>query len=447
MRLMIIGALDGHMSEAGKIALKKGVKVSHCEEIDQALNGLRSGQGADLIMVDAKMDVRSLIDKMDAERIAVLVVACGLGDNAEDAVNAIKAGAKEYVPLPPNPELIAAIFEAVSEENSTMIANDAAIKDVLEMADQIAPSTATVLISGESGTGKEMMAKYIHQKSQRKDKNFISINCAAIPENLLESEMFGHEKGAFTGAVARRLGKFEEASGGTLFLDEISEMDISLQAKLLRVIQEKEVTRIGSNKPVKVDTRLVATTNRDLEKEVKAGTFREDLFFRLNVVNLHLPPLRDRVSDIVPLARFFIEKFAKQNNMPIKALSQEAIEKLEQAHWKGNIRELENAMHRSLLVSRGDAIDANNISVSGETNVAQKASEANGTRKVNGPTAGLVGKTMAEVEKDLILSTLDHCLGNRTHAANILGISIRTLRNKIKQYSEDGLVFPDKSTG
>ncbi|MDB5477845.1 MAG: sigma-54-dependent Fis family transcriptional regulator, partial [Alphaproteobacteria bacterium] len=442
--LMIIGPMEGHISEAGKIALKRGAKVMHAENSTHALGALRAGRGADLIMIDVRFDIADLIANLNAERFAIPVVACGIGTDAATAVAAIKAGAKEYVPLPPNAELIAAVIEAVTEDNRPMIADDASIRAVLDMADQVAPSNASILISGASGTGKELMARYIHQKSLRRNGPYISLNCAAIPENLLESELFGHERGAFTGAVARRLGKFEEANGGTLFLDEISEMDINLQAKLLRAIQEKEIDRIGSNKPVKVDIRLIATTNRNLEKEVKAGTFRQDLYFRLNVINLELPSLAERKADIPKLAKFFIDKFAAQNGVPSKPLSEGALDKLLNHSWPGNIRELENIMHRAVLISRGTEIGPESIGVVGESTRVLNASQS--VQQNAAPPAsaadGLVGKTIGEVEREMIVKTLDKCLGNRTHAANILGISIRTLRNKLKQYSDEGIAVP-----
>ncbi len=234
-----------------------------------------------------------------AERICTPVVACGIGTDARRAVDAIRAGAKEYLPLPPDAELIAAVLAAVADESHQLIYEDEAMDAVIALADQVAGCEASILITGESGTGKEVLARYVHRKSQRADKPFISVNCAAIPENLLESELFGHEKGAFTGAVARRIGKFEEANGGTLLLDEISEMDARLQAKLLRAIQEREIDRVGGAKPVKVDIRIIATSNRDLAEAVKHGTFREDLLYRLNVVNLRLPALRERPKDIL----------------------------------------------------------------------------------------------------------------------------------------------------
>jgi len=263
MRLMIIGQLDGYISTAGKIALQRGAKVIHCEDTAEALGALRNGKGADLVMCDVKQKIGPFIETLKQERIHIEVVACGIGTDARSAVKAIEDGAKEYIPLPPDAELIAAVLEAASEQPSDMIASDPAMKPIMQLADKIAPSEATVLITGESGTGKEVMSRYMHNKSKRKDGTFIAVNCAAIPENLLESELFGHEKGAFTGANAKRIGKFEEASGGTLLLDEVSEMHPLFQAKLLRAIQENEITRLGSNNAVKVDVRILATTNRE----------------------------------------------------------------------------------------------------------------------------------------------------------------------------------------
>lgn len=458
MRLMIVGQLEGHISAAGKIALQRGAKVIHCEDIEQALGALRNGKGADLAMVDVKQDIGKFVKTLEEERIHMPVVACGIGTDAQAAVRAIQDGAKEYVPLPPDAELIAAVISAVTEESNDMIAGDPVMKKVVALADKIAPSEATVLITGESGTGKEVMSNYIHRKSKRKDEAFIALNCAAIPENLLESELFGHEKGAFTGATARRIGKFEEAHKGTLFLDEISEMHPSLQAKLLRAIQEREITRVGSNAAVKVDVRLIATSNRDLEESVAKGEFREDLYFRLNVVNIDLPPLRDRPGDIIPLSQFFADKYAEQNGVEKKKLAAETQEKLKSAPWKGNIRELENVMHRAVLVSLEDEIEPDSVQVTGASTkaaaaaVEQKAAadataaEAEaGALENPGAVETLVGRTIADVERDMIINTLGHCLGNRTHAANILGISIRTLRNKLNQYKDEGRDIPAAS--
>lgn len=461
MRLMIVGQLEGYISAAGKIALQRGAKVIHCEDIIEALGALRNGKGADVVMCDIKQKIGQLVESLEAERIHVPVVACGIGTDARSAVKAIEQGAKEYIPLPPDADLIAAILEAVTEENNTMIASDPAMKQVMELAGKIAPSEATILITGESGTGKEVMSSFIHRKSKRKDAPFIAINCAAIPENLLESELFGHEKGAFTGATARRIGKFEEASGGTLLLDEISEMHPSLQAKLLRVLQEKEVTRIGNNEAVKVDVRIIATSNRNLEQSVQKGEFREDLYFRLNVVNIRLPALRERPADIIELAKFFTDKYAEANGMETKNISPAAGAKLKAYGWRGNIRELENTMHRAILISLEKEIEADAIHIQ-DSSFSQGISSGGGEANAPDPkgvgSAGdqaapqevqnagaveaLVGKTIADVERDMIINTLDHCLGNRTHAAKILGISIRTLRNKLNQYNDDGAQIP-----
>ncbi len=446
MRLLIIGALEGQLSEATKLAMDGGAKVAHAPSIEIALASLRSGKGADLLLVDVMVDIPALIKALEEERIHIPVVACGTETNAAAAVNAIRAGAKEYIPLPPNAELIAAIIAAVARESSEFLYRDPSMAALIKLADQIAPSDASVLITGESGTGKEVLAKYLHARSKRASKPFISINCAAIPETLLESELFGHEKGAFTGAVARRIGKFEEAHGGTLLLDEISEMDVRLQSKLLRAIQERLIDRVGGSKPVPVDIRILATSNRDLSAAVAEGSFREDLMFRLNVVNLQIPALRQRPGDIIALSEFFVAKYAKANGLSERILSDTAKKELLRAPWPGNVRELENTLHRAVLLSSHDTIGPEEIRMpdgSGLSEVAQAhslASEA--AQTANNLTRAMVGSTVAEVERDLILDTLDHCLGNRTHASNILGISIRTLRNKLNQYADAGETIP-----
>ncbi|MCW2243048.1 sigma-54 interaction domain-containing protein [Azospirillum canadense] len=499
MRLLIVGTLEGYITAAGKIAMQRGAKVSHTDSIEGALGALRAAAGADLVMIDVKLDIAKFIESLKAERITIPVVACGIGTDAAAAVKAIRAGAKEYIPLPPDAELIAAVLEAVAEESHAIVCQDPAMLATLRMADQVAPSDASVMITGESGTGKELMARYIHRKSRRADAPFVAVNCAAIPENLLESELFGHEKGAFTGAVARRLGKFEEANGGTLLLDELSEMHPRLQAKLLRAIQEKEIDRIGSSAPVKVNVRLVATSNRNLENEVRSGNFREDLYFRLNVFNVAIPSLRERPADIPLIADHFLRKYAQANGLGEKRLSDDALLMLRSHHWRGNVRELENTMHRAVLLSRGEVVGPDAILLtsqmlapegSAQASIPQNSPVANPFAGPGGtvpaaprgyapqgqgypslPTSyapppgyvpgsapstppgggggaqpaavqGLVGRTVAEVERDLIIGTLSHCLGNRTHAANILGISIRTLRNKLKQYSEEGVPVP-----
>jgi two-component system response regulator FlrC len=447
MRLLIIGALEGQLSEATKMAMNGGAKVAHAPSVEIALAALRAGRGADLLLVDVQMDIVGLIAGLEAERIVIPVVACGVEANAAAAVNAIRAGAKEYIPLPPDAELIAAVIAAVSRESSEFLFRDPAMERVVKMADQIAGSDASILITGESGTGKEVIAKYVHARSKRANKPFISVNCAAIPEALLESELFGHEKGAFTGAIARRIGKFEEASGGTLLLDEISEMDVRLQAKLLRAIQERLIDRVGGSKPVPVDIRILATSNRNLSEAVREGSFREDLLFRLNVVNLRLPALRDRPGDIQALSEHFVAKYAKANGLPPRELSADARQALLKAPWPGNVRELENTLHRAVLLSSGDIIGPDAIVLPDGMGLAEAARAASpaqmAAQTAEAMNRELVGRTVADVERDLILDTLDHTLGNRTHAANILGISIRTLRNKLNQYAEEGTHVPE----
>ena len=447
MRLLIIGTLNGQLTAATKIAVERGANVTHATDIAQALAVLRA-KGADLIMIDVGLDIRELVEKLAAEHMHVPVAACGVSNDARAAVAAIHAGAKEYLPLPPDPELIAAVLAAVTHDERELIFRDDATANVVKLAAQIASSEASILITGESGTGKEMLARYVHKKSPRAKKAFISVNCAAIPENLLESELFGHEKGSFTGAVARRIGKFEEANGGTLLLDEISEMDARLQAKLLRALQERVIDRVGGGKPVPVDIRIVATSNRNLADEVKSGNFREDLLYRLNVVNLKIPPLRERPADILELAEHFGRRYAEANGVPVRPISAAARAELKTAKWPGNVRELENTIHRAVLLAPGAEIDVDSIRMPDGSRLSEARGPAEQAAMIADQiTQGLVGRTVASVERELILDTLKHCLGNRTHAASILGISIRTLRNKLNEYMADGHDVPSPTSG
>src|SRR5262245_31878388 len=361
MRLLIIGTLRGQLTLATKLAMDKGATVTHADDAEIALRVLRAGRGADLLMVEVAIDIRDLIARLEAEHITVPVVACGTSTDARAAVAAIHAGAKEYIPPPPDPELIAAVLAAVADDHRDFIYRDDAMAHVVKLAQQIAPSDASVLITGESGTGKEVLARFVHAKSNRARAPFIAVNCAAVPEHLLESELFGHEKGSFTGAIARRIGKFEESSGGTLLLDEISEMDVRLQAKLLRAIQERVIDRVGGTKPVPVDIRIIATSNRNLADAVKAGAFREDLLYRLNVVNLKIPPLRERPADVMELADHFVKLYAKANGVMARPLSADARRTLVLNRWPGNVRELENTIHRAVLLASGSEIGIDGI--------------------------------------------------------------------------------------
>ena len=431
MRVLIIGSLAGDLGQAARIAIARGAKLDQADNADQAMPRLRADAKLDLVLCDLSQDVGSVVRALARERIAIPVVACGTNDDPDAAARAIQAGAREFLPLPPDPDLIAAILEAASGESHSLIVNDPVMAAAVRRAEQVAKSEASVLISGESGTGKEVLARHIHRRSRRSQGPFVALNCAAIPENLLESELFGHEKGAFSGAMARRIGKFEAAQGGTLLLDEISEMDVRLQAKLLRALQEREIDRVGGDTPVKVNVRILATTNRDLLSEARQGRFREDLYFRLNVVSLAVPSLRDRPGDIPALSDHFARKYAEVNGLPHRPVSQAAILRLTAHSWRGNVRELENTIHRAVLLADGKEIGVDAVELGPPAANVQ-----------TGGIAGLVGRRMDEVERDLIIETVGRTLGNRTHAATILGISIRALRNKLKDYAAQGMPVP-----
>ena len=440
MRVLIIGSLAGELGQAARIAIARGAKLDQADDAEAGLARLRADAGVDLVLCDLAHDVGAVVRALADERMAVPVVACGSGTDPDAAVAAIRAGAREFLPLPPDPELIAAILEAAAGESHALIVRDPAMAAAVRRAEQVAGAEASVLITGESGTGKEVLARHIHRRSRRAGGAFVALNCAAIPENLLESELFGHEKGAFSGAVARRIGKFEAADGGTLLLDEISEMDFRLQAKLLRALQEREIDRLGGAAPVRVNVRILATTNRDLPAEVARGTFREDLYFRLNVVSLRVPPLRERPGDIAALAEHFARRYAEVNGLPYRPVSALAQTRLAGHAWRGNVRELENMLHRAVLLAEGDTIGPEAIELAPQGPAPRAAAAPGGS-------TGLVGKTMEQVERELILETLGHTLGNRTHAATILGISIRALRNKLRDYAAQGMAVPPPGAG
>jgi DNA-binding NtrC family response regulator len=442
-RVLVIGSLEAELGIAARIAAARGARIITAEGAAAGLSRLRS-DGADLVLCDVTHDVAWLVAQLADERIACPVVACGRPNDADAAVRAIRAGAKDFLPLPPDADLIAAMLQACAGEPDRPVVQDPAMAVLLARAEQVARAEASVLITGESGTGKEVLARHIHAASRRARGPFVALNCAALPEALLESELFGHEKGAFSGAVASRKGKFEQAEGGTLLLDEIGEMDPRLQAKILRAIQEREIDRLGGTAPVKVDVRILAATHRDLAAEVARGRFREDLYFRLAVVRLRIPALRERRGDILPLAQHFALRYARANGLPARALSP-ATEALLLAHpWPGNVRELENTLHRAVLLAEGPAIGPEAIdlletaSPPQDVMVPAQAAQA----PASAPVTALVGRRVEEVERDLILETLTHCLGNRTRAAEMLGISIRTLRNKLHEYRAAGVNVP-----
>jgi two-component system response regulator FlrC len=327
---------------------------------------------------------------------------------------------------------------AQSGATTDIITQDRRMRELIQLAKTVAGSKATVLIQGESGTGKELMASLVHENSTRASRPFVAINCAAIPENLLESELFGYERGAFTGAVSSKAGKFEFANGGTLLLDEISEMDVRLQAKLLRVIQEGEVDRIGGRKPIPVDVRIIATTNRNLSDCVKQGTFREDLFYRLNVVNLTLPPLRERLGDVRIVSQHFAGIFSERNGKVLGGLSPEALGLLEAHNWPGNLRELENVIERAVITATDGLITVGDIAIE-RRDMGIDLSGAGLDDGADASRSWIPGQTLNDIERSVILEALKHHQGNRTHTAKALGISIRTLRNKLADYRLMGI--------
>jgi two-component system response regulator FlrC len=440
VRVLIVGSLAAELGQAAQMAIARGARITQADDVDSALDRLRADGGIDLVLCDLRHDIGVFLRALAQERIIVPVVACGVNAQAEAAVRAIRDGAREFLPLPPDPELIAAILASVSGDDHRLIFADPVMEATIRRAEQVAAADASVLITGESGTGKEVLARHIHRRSRRANGPFIALNCAAIPETLLESELFGHEKGAFSGALARRIGKFEAADGGTLLLDEIGEMDLRLQAKLLRAIQEREIDRVGGARPVRVNVRILATTNRDLAGEVAKGRFREDLYFRLDVIALRIPPLRERPADIAALAMHFAQVYAQLNDLPPRPLAPLALARLQAHAWRGNVRELENTIHRAVLLASGTTIGPEAIELHGDPTPVAAAIMQTGI-------SALVGRSVAEVERDLILHTLHATSGNRTHAATILGISSRALRNKLRDYAADGLAVPPPALG
>ncbi len=376
------------------------------------------------------------------ELAVVVLTAFG---TVERAVEAMQSGAEDFLLKPVSPEQIDVILgrltarRRLQKENRAMkvslpadadvfediVGTNRAFMDALELARHVAASGATILVRGESGTGKELVAGLVHRASSNRGGPFIRVNCAALTESLLTSELFGHEKGAFTGAHKKKEGRFELAAGGTLFLDEIGEMPLEVQGRLLRVLETGDFERVGGTKTLESDARIVAATNRDLEDAIKEGRFREDLFYRLNVVPIELPPLRERLDDIPGLVQHFLTKFARDHGSPARRVSTEAQELLRSAEWPGNVRELANTMERACLVAKGDTIGA-----------ADLALPSRASKEPEIP----VGITVEEMERRLILSTLESTGWNRTHAARVLGVTARTLSNKLKNWRSRGLV-------
>jgi two-component system NtrC family response regulator/two-component system response regulator HydG len=389
------------------------------------------------------MDGIELVKKLRAHEIPCDVIVMTAFGAVETAVEAMRAGASDYLTKPLNFDELLVVLDKVLETNrlrrethqlrarvrdrvapGNIIGNAPVMQRVFEVIDQVAPSKATVLVTGDSGTGKELVANAIHQKSPRANGPFIKLHCAALAESLLESELFGHEKGSFTGAVGRKDGRFSLADGGSLFLDEIGEISPSIQVKLLRFLQEHEFERVGGTQTLKVDVRVIAATNKNLKDEVAKGKFREDLYYRLNVVALEMPSLRERASDIPALVRFFLDRYAKDNSKQIESVAPDAMDLLVSYDWPGNVRELENAVERAVVLTSGNVLEARALPPSVRPSVLPAGAPA------------IPGATMADLEKYAILETLKSTGGSTSKAAEILGISTRTIQYRLHEYNE-----------
>jgi len=394
----------------------------------------------DLVITDVQMepmDGHTLLATLKKNPLSPPVLMMTAHGDIAQAVDAMRTGALDYLVKPFDAclleEKVKACLPGSSGDNNEYMAVDKRSKELLSLAQRVAVSEATILITGESGSGKEVLARYIHRASKRHDKPFVAINCAAIPENMLEAILFGYEKGAFTGAYQAMPGKFEQAQGGTLFLDEVAEMDLGLQAKLLRVLQEKEVERLGSRKMVKLEVRVLAATNHSLHKLINEGKFREDLFYRLNVFPLHIPSLRERVKDIIPLSESILEKHATLEGRAVPVLDETAVQLLNTYQWPGNVRELDNALQRALILQPGHTICAADIQL--DLGLSEKGDSPEEETES-------LGDDLKSREQTLIIEALSQGRGSRKYAAEKLGISPRTLRYKLAQMRDQGISIP-----
>jgi len=427
--------------------IQEGHNVQEAENGEKGVDWVRNGH-FDLLLLDYKMpgmdgmQVLTAVKDINPEIDVVIITAYG---TIETAVEAMKAGAIDYITKPIEFDELLLLVERVAERRILIKENEILKQELREkgvtaeqivyrspkmealinMAGRVAPSRATILIQGESGTGKELLARLIHQLSPRSGRAMLAVNCGALHENLLESELFGHEKGAFTGASARRIGRFEEADGSTLFLDEIGELSAAVQVKLLRFLQEREFQRLGGNSTLRADVRIISATNRDLDARVKAGAFREDLYYRLKVVTIDLPPLRERKEDIPPLIDHFLHKYAAENGKVIKGISSEARDLLIKYDYPGNVRELENILERAVVIGRDEIISVEDLPfLEDSLTAAEEGKKAE----------GLLRGTMEEMERKMIVEAMEKAGDHQTKAAEILGISERMLRYKLKKY-------------
>lgn len=446
-KILIVDDEKGQRDILHAILQKEGYRIATSSGAREALEQL-TNEEFDVILTDLKMQGMSGLELLeqvlehDPQQCVLMMTAHGTVDSA---VEAMKKGAFDYLEKPLEREdlllTLQRAFEHVNllKENKllhrklaetmsvpTIIGDHPKVKEVFRIINKIAPTGSTVLISGESGTGKELVARAIHDLSPRKEKPFFAINCAAIPETLIESELFGHEKGAFTGASSRELGLFEAADGGTLFLDEIGEMNVAMQAKLLRAIQLKEIRRVGGKSPVSVDVRIISATNKDLEAEIRRGTFREDLFYRLNVIRITLPPLRERGNDILTLADFFVKKYSAETGAPVKGISKAALKLLTNYSWPGNVRQLESIIERGVLMAENELIEPEDL-----------PAEIHGDAGLSGrllfdlPPEGI---SFEELERDLIVKAMDRSGWIISRAAPLLGMSYKTLQYRLEKF-------------
>ncbi len=425
--------------------------VVGCPTAEAGLDAVADGSAA-LLISDLRLpgmsglELLPAVKRLDPKLPVVMITAFA---TVETAVQAMKHGAFDYIMKPFKAEEIEVVVERALEHRRLLSENEflreeldkrfaladfvgesPAMREVFDRIRQLAPANATVFIRGESGTGKELVARAIHAQSPRRMKPLVRVNCAALSAGVLESELFGHERGAFTGADRRRIGRFEMADGGTIFLDEVSEMDLGLQGKLLRVLQEKEFERVGSSETIRADVRILASSNRDLEAAIQAGAFRQDLYYRLNVVAVDLPPLRERRVDIRPLARHFIAKYNREEGGRVKAVDEEAMALLERYDWPGNVRELENIIERAIVLGPGETIEAGHIAAGLERAPGRPARTAE----------EFTPRPLEEVEREHILKMIEHLGGHRVNTAQALGISERSLRDRLKRWKEQGLI-------
>ena len=445
-KILVVDDEASHRKMIEAVLSDEGYEIKQADDGQTAIDAVKK-EFYDLVLMDIRMSAVGGIEALKQIKEispAIPIIIMTAYASVDTAVNALKSGAYDYLTKPLDIDELKILvqktlrYHQLEKENiylkerlndrfdfSNIIGRSPAMKKLFETTALVAPSEATVLIFGESGTGKELIANAIHQNSPRKERPLITVNCAALPETLLESELFGHEKGSFTGAIARKQGRFQLAHHSSIFLDEVAEMAPATQAKILRVLQEREFEPLGSTQTIKVDTRVIAATNKNLEAEIKKGRFREDLYYRLNVVSLEVPPIRERREDISLLADFFLKRYAEKNKRVLKGFTPRAMDLLMRYDWPGNVRELENVVERAVIMARGEMITPAEF----PDMLQELDPEVKATYVDLSP-----GRTLKDVEKDMIIRTLEETAGNRTHAAKILGISRRTLQLKLKEY-------------